>query len=200
MKTINKTLMAVAVAGTLGMGSTAVMAEGVSANVAYVSNYVWRGTTQTADQPTIQGGFDYEKDKLSVGTWASGLDNAGTEFDFYGSYNFGPVTVGAIAYYITSGGTSSTATEVNVGGDVGPVSLMASMDTSSQATYLEASYSYEISKGTTLDLHVGSGDKGKGTDYSLGVSTSAGGLDYSLVAANHDTAGSAAYLMVSKSM
>jgi len=200
MKIINKKLMALAVAGTLGMGSVSVMADGVSGNVAYVSNYVWRGTTQTGDQPTIQGGFDYEKGKLSVGTWASGLDNAGTEFDFYGSYKFGPVTVGAIAYYLTAGGTSTTTTEVNVGGDLGPVSLMLSYDPDLKASYAEASYSYEISKGLSLDLHAGTGDKGKGTDYSLGLSTSAGGLDYSVVAANHDTAGSVAYLSVSKSM
>ncbi len=199
MKIINKNLMAVAVAATLGMGSVSAMAEGPSANVSIVSDYVWRGQSQTGNQPTVQGGFDWEMDKLSVGTWASGLDAGGTEFDFYGSYNLGPVSVGVIYYYIMSAGVGAGATEVNVGGDAGPVSLMASYDTTNSAYYLEAGYSMEVSKSMSLDLHVGTGDAA-GTDYSAGISTSAGGLDYSLVAANHDTAGSVFFVSVGKSM
>jgi uncharacterized protein (TIGR02001 family) len=198
MKTVNKKLMALAVAGTLGMGSVSAMAD-ISGNVAYVSDYVWRGVSQTANQPTVQGGFDYSKDELSIGTWASGLDVGGTEFDVYGSYNFGPVTVGAIAYIITAGGSSSTAYEINAGGDVGPVSLMVSYDPDAANYYAEGSYSYELSKGVSLDLHAGTGDAA-GTDYSLGLSTSAAGLDFAVVGANHDTAGSVAFVSVSKSM
>ncbi|MCK7581618.1 MAG: TorF family putative porin [Chromatiales bacterium] len=32
----------------------------VSANIGVVSNYVWRGLTQTDGGPAIQGGLDYE--------------------------------------------------------------------------------------------------------------------------------------------
>ena len=176
MKTINKTLMAVAVAGTLGMGSVSAIAAGPSANVSIVSDYVWRGDSQTANNPAIQGGFDWEKDKLSFGTWASNVVG-GSEIDLYGSYNFGPVNVGAIYYYYPE--ASSGSYEINIGGDVGPVSLMASYNPDSAATssyYIEAGYSYEMSKGTTLDLHVGQAEN-LTADYSIGVSTSAGGLD-----------------------
>jgi len=186
MKTINKTLMAVAVAGTLGMGSAAVMAEGPSANVAIVSDYVWRGDSQTSEKPAVQGGLDWTKDKASFGVWGSSL-TTGTELDFYGSYNFGPVTVGAIYYYYPST-TSSNFSEVNVGGDVGPVSLMLSYNTDSAATskyYVEAGYSFELAKGTSLDLHVGQAES-LTADYSVGVATKAAGLDLGATYSNKD--------------
>lgn len=186
MKTINKALMAVAVAGTLGMGSVSAMAEGPSANVAIVSDYVWRGDSQTTEKPAIQGGLDWAKDKLSFGVWGSSL-TTGTEIDLYGKYNFGPVAVGAIYYYYPATTTSSFS-EVNVGGDVGPVSLMFSYNTDSAATskyYAEAAYSFELSKGTSLKLHVGQAEK-LTADYSLGVATKAAGLDLGATYSNKD--------------
>lgn len=194
MKILNKKLMAVAVAGTLGLGSASVLAEGPSANVSIVSDYVWRGVTQTANTPTVQGGFDWEKDKLSVGVWGSGLDTGGAEFDLYGSYDLGPVSVGLIYYYFMAAGAGTGVYEINVGGDAGPVSLMASYDPDNSLYYVEAGYSYEMSKGTTLDLHVGYGDGyttasgSAAMDYSVGVSTSAGGLDLSAAYASTDAA------------
>ena len=34
---------------------------GVSANVSFTTDYIWRGMTQS-DGPAVQGGFDYEAD------------------------------------------------------------------------------------------------------------------------------------------
>jgi len=195
MKTVNKKLLAVAVAGVLGMGSVSAMAaDGLSANVGFVNDYTWRGVTQSANDPATQGGLDYAKGPFSVGMWGSSI-TAGTELDFYGSYNFGPVAVGAIYYYYPTAGGSFY--EVNVGGDVGPVSLMASYSPDVggvSTTYVEASYSLEVSKGVNLDFHVGNGDSyktasaGNATDYSLGVSGSAAGLDLSLAYVKSDAA------------
>ena len=183
MKKLTSSLIAAGVIAGASM-SAPVMAEGPSANVTYVSDYVWRGVTQTNSTATIQGGLDWEKDKLSFGTWASGLNSGGTEFDLYGSYNFGPVSVGAIAYIIALDKNYSTSYEVNVGGDLGPVSLLASYDPDASSYYVEAGYSMEVSKGVSLDLHAGyDDDDGSGSsalDYSLGVSGSAGGLDLGL--------------------
>ena len=196
MKTVNKKLLAVAVAGVLGMGSVSVMADdGVSANVGFVSDYVWRGDTQNSHKPAIQGGFDYAKGPMSVGIWGSSV-GTGAEVDLYGSYNFGPVAVGAI-YYAYPSQSGSDFYEINIGGDVGPVSLMYSYNPDGGADYIEAGYSFEMTKGVSLDLHAGKA-KSADADYSIGVSGSAGGFDLGLTYASK-TEGST-FVSVSKSM
>lgn len=201
MKVINKSLLAVAVAGTLGMGSVSVMAEdGVSANMAFVSDYIWRGQSQSNKKAAVQGGIDYAKGDFSFGTWGSSLGSTytGAEIDLYASYKAGPVTIGGIYYYYPLAGGNFY--EINVGGDLGPVGLMYSYNPDTQGSYAEASYSLEMTKGVSLDLHAGYGDKNVGTDYSIGISGSAGGLDLAVVGASHDTGGSVAFVSVGKSM
>ena len=47
----------------------------ISANVALTSDYVWRGVSQTLEDPAIQGGFDYAHDSgFAAGVWASNVD------------------------------------------------------------------------------------------------------------------------------
>jgi uncharacterized protein (TIGR02001 family) len=62
-----------------------------SANVAFTTNYMYRGVTQTSSQPAVSGGFDYAHESgIYLGTWASSLefgsgDNDTTiEIDYYG--------------------------------------------------------------------------------------------------------------------
>jgi len=65
-----------------------------SANVSLVSDYRFRGISQTMRQPAIQGGFNYSNDcGLYLGTWASNVDgtchffnNTSMEWDLYGGY------------------------------------------------------------------------------------------------------------------
>jgi uncharacterized protein (TIGR02001 family) len=46
-----------------------------SANIGAVSNYVWRGVTQTGDQAAIQGGLDVSHESgFYAGTWVSNID------------------------------------------------------------------------------------------------------------------------------
>lgn len=46
-----------------------------SANVALTSDYVFRGVSQTDEDPAIQGGLDVSHDSgLYIGTWASNVD------------------------------------------------------------------------------------------------------------------------------
>lgn len=195
MKKLTATLVAAGVIASVGMTVPA-MAADPSGNVSFVSDYVWRGDTQTSNEPALQGGLDWEKDKFSFGTWGSAVAG-GTEIDFYGAYNFGPVSAGAIYYYYP-GQTAANFYEVNVGGDVGPVSLMASYKIDAPtAYYVEAGYSFELAKGTSLDLHVGQAE-GATLDYSLGVATSAGGLDLGATYVNKDT--SVFFVSVGKSM
>ena len=64
-----------------------------SANIGLVSNYVFRGISQTDKGPAIQGGFDYTYNPLNLylGTWASnvssdGYNGASMELDLYGGW------------------------------------------------------------------------------------------------------------------
>ncbi|WP_058555388.1 TorF family putative porin [Thiohalocapsa sp. ML1] len=75
-------LRTAAAAGTLAATSLASMGPAfaadpwaVSANIGAVSNYIWRGATQTGDGPAIQGGIDVGHESgFYVGTWASNVD------------------------------------------------------------------------------------------------------------------------------
>ncbi len=50
----------------------------LSANVGLTSDYVFRGFSQTAEHPAIQGGFDATYGMLYAGVWASNLDFGAT--------------------------------------------------------------------------------------------------------------------------
>ncbi len=67
----------------------------VTGNLAVVSDYRFRGVSQTYRRPAIQGGFDYtHASGFYVGNWNSSIsDNsynngAGVEIDVYGGYRF----------------------------------------------------------------------------------------------------------------
>jgi uncharacterized protein (TIGR02001 family) len=49
----------------------------LSANVALTTEYVFRGISQTAEQPAVQGGFDVACGIFYAGVWASNLDFGG---------------------------------------------------------------------------------------------------------------------------
>jgi uncharacterized protein (TIGR02001 family) len=75
-------------------------------NVGLYSQYVFRGLTQTAYKPAIQGGMDYSHSSgLYAGTWASNIswledsgnfDKSSLEWDIYGGYRstFGDSGIG----------------------------------------------------------------------------------------------------------
>jgi len=66
----------------------------VSANVGAVSNYMWRGASQTSNEAAVQGGVDLKHSSGAfIGTWVSSVDfdlapDADTEQDFYVGYGF----------------------------------------------------------------------------------------------------------------
>ena len=63
-------------------------AHSFTGNVTLASDYLFRGQSQTDNNPTIQGGFDYAHEAgLYLGTWASNIDFAGNlELDWYGGF------------------------------------------------------------------------------------------------------------------
>jgi uncharacterized protein (TIGR02001 family) len=100
---LNKKLLSVAVASALlsGIAATSVQAFDITANVALVSDYRFRGISQTGEDAAIQGGFDASWEPgFYLGTWASsvnfddpdaGLGSYGSmEIDYYAGWA-GPV-------------------------------------------------------------------------------------------------------------
>lgn len=82
-----RTLVAAALLG----GASLAHAE-LSANVALTSDYVWRGVSQTLEDPAVQGGFDYSHESgFYAGVWGSNVDfgegdSADLELDVYGGF------------------------------------------------------------------------------------------------------------------
>jgi uncharacterized protein (TIGR02001 family) len=84
--------------------------HGFTGNLAFVSDYRFRGISQTWKRPAVQGGFDYSHASgLYLGAWASNVsgnsynNGAGMEWDLYGGWKL-PVSeavtldLGALAY------------------------------------------------------------------------------------------------------
>ncbi len=114
-KTVTAGLIAAALGSGLAQAQTPASPHTFSANVGLFSEYIFRGTAQTAGEPAVQGGFDYEHSSgIYAGTWASNvswLEDFGSytrsslEWDFYGGFkgNIGKsdftFDVGTIYYY-----------------------------------------------------------------------------------------------------
>lgn len=187
----------------------------LSFNAGVVSDYRYRGISQTRLEPALQGGIDYaHKSGFYVGTWASSIKwikdaggNANAEIDVYGGYKFnaGPVgmDVGVLTYNYPDHklATSPDTQEVYAAGTWGPATLKYShavsnlfgFDDSKNSNYLDLSASFDLGNGFSLVPHVGHqkvnhhGDFSY-TDYSLGLSKDFGhGLSASLTLVDTDT-------------
>lgn len=110
----------------------------VSGSVALVSDYRFRGVSQTDEELAVQGGLTISHESgLYVGTWASNLAGWGTfggsntELDLIAGYKV-PVGGGALdvglTWYMYPGGASKTdfaEPYAKLSGTLGPVSLLA---------------------------------------------------------------------------
>lgn len=77
---MQKTLIAAALASALAVPAFSVHAEEPASphtftgNVGLFSQYVFRGISQTNEDPALQGGFDYSHASgFYIGTWASNI-------------------------------------------------------------------------------------------------------------------------------
>lgn len=95
----------------LAVAASAQSAEhSLSGNLSLVSDYRFRGISQTWRQPAVQGGFDYAHSSGAyAGVWASNVsgnsynNGAGLELDLYGGYKLSlshdlTLDLGALAY------------------------------------------------------------------------------------------------------
>jgi uncharacterized protein (TIGR02001 family) len=95
----------------------------LSANVALATEYVFRGFSQTAEGPAVQGGFDATCSLFYAGVWASNLDFgaaggqdvANIEMDWYAGIKpkTGPVTWDLGIIYYTYPNAFDPAAELN---------------------------------------------------------------------------------------
>ena len=119
----------------------------VSANVAFASDYVWRGMTQS-DGPAIQGGFDFEDESgFYAGIWGSNVnfnDGAGSELDYYAGYGFSlgdvGVDVGYIAFDYPENQTGLDFEEIYLGLSFGDLGLTLASGQDGAPDYTEVSY------------------------------------------------------------
>ena len=201
--------MSLALGSFMLLGSLSAQAVEFSGNVALLTDYAFRGISQTSENPAIQGGFDAVGDSgLYVGVWASNVDFDGSiEIDLYAGYGGslgedGAFDLGVLRYEYPDdaqdGAADSSFNEVyaSVGYKGFTLGLAYSNEfflESGAATYLYLDYEVALPNDVTLGLHYGNqsiDDNGQfGTpdyaDYSVGVSRTFGGLDVSLTL--HDT-------------
>ncbi|MCS6117365.1 TorF family putative porin [Shewanella baltica] len=205
-------LVGLALTTTLFSGMAA--AE-VTGEISLTNDYRFRGVSQTAGDPALQGGIDWSFDSgLSVGAWASNLDfdeqgynGPDIEYDFYVAYG-GEInedlSYDATLYrYNYSGESDLGYFEITAGVDYKGfrVAYWFTNDYGGGDVdyhYAELNYSYEFVENWSLDLHYGYNmsdvlDDGEGSDsysdYSVGVSTELSGFGLSLAWLGTDLSG-----------
>lgn len=201
---------ALAALATIAAAGAAHAGDGpFTANVGLVSDYAYRGSSQTDERPALQGGFDYAHDSgLYAGVWGSNVSwlsdsnpnvHNSLELDLYGGYKG---TIGAIGYDVgllqyyypgsyPKGFNSPNTLEGYVGLSWEFLSFKYSYaftdlfgyDKSDGSQYYDLGAAVDVGGGFTLAAHVGYSDiKGQDdyTDWKLGVTKEFGGFNFGL--------------------
>lgn len=193
---MKKTLIAGAV---LAATSTAAMAE-ISGNVSMLSDYAFRGVSQTDEQIAIQGGLDYAHESgFYIGTWASNVDSnffSGTstdpqiELDVYAGFS-GELANGigydlGILHYDYPGFDAGDTDELYISGSMAgfTVSLnysdeLAFLGSTESAWYLAAGYEMTLAQDIGIAVHVGLSD-GDAFDGGAGAAFNDSYVDWSI--------------------
>lgn len=142
-------------------------------NVGVTSDYVFRGYSQTAEEPSIFGGLDLTVGSFYAGAWASNVDfgdSTDGEIDLYGGFRSEvsgfAVDVGVVGYLYTSqpGGADYDYAELKAAASraFGPVTLGAAVYWSpdffgadDEATYVEANAAFSPAPQWTVSGAVG---------------------------------------------
>jgi uncharacterized protein (TIGR02001 family) len=185
-------------------------------NVGAVSDYRYRGISQTRLKPAVQGGLDYAAPGgFYIGAWASTIKwikdvngDSDVEIDVYGGWKGEVATgltldVGGLQYYYPSNKLNPSANTFEIYGALsyGPVTVkyshaltntFANPD-SKGSGYLDVSASFEIADGWMLAPHIGHQkidgpveSVGSYTDYSLTLSKAFGPVTPSIAVVGTD--------------
>jgi uncharacterized protein (TIGR02001 family) len=181
--------------------SAAVAHAEFSSTVTATTDYDWRGVTQTAHNPALQGSLDYASDMgFHAGAWASNVDFGGgdpnIEIDLYAGWGGGetfPWDVG-IVYYTYAGESSFNFPDIygSLGWEWITGKISYSWDfagTSETAFYYEGNIDYPLPANFSLLGHLGYSD-GDGIeaaygqdnymDWSAGLGYTWGHFDFAL--------------------
>jgi uncharacterized protein (TIGR02001 family) len=167
-------LAALAVAASAALPSLAY--ADVAFNASVVTDYRYRGISQTRLKPAVQGGADFSAGAFYLGGWAStikwikdGGGGANVELDLYGGYKFElakdlVLDVGVLGYIYPSHdlAVSPNTTEIYGALTYGPVTAKYSHSTtnlfgfsnSKGSGYLDLSATFELA-GFTVTPHIG---------------------------------------------
>lgn len=159
-----KKILSLGLAGTLLLAAngSALAAGKLEANIGVVSNYIWRGVTQTGDESAVQGGLDFVDDSgFYLGGWTSAAGGLGFELDLYGGYVFTAgqqgieLDVGLISYQYPNVSNASFE-EIFIGADFhNGFTAKFSADLDNKNYYLEGAYDMPLTQGYDLSLHLG---------------------------------------------
>lgn len=160
----------------------------LSFNVGAVSDYRYRGISQTRLKPALQAGADFSHSSgFYLGTWASTVKwirdaggDARVELDLYGGYkgSAGPIgyDVGVLRYQYPSHdlAISPNTTEVYLAGSFGPATLKYShavtnlfgFDDSKNSYYVDLSATFDLGSGFSVVPHVGYQKVKNNSDFS----------------------------------
>ncbi|NCT83041.1 MAG: hypothetical protein GXC94_07870 [Comamonadaceae bacterium] len=176
----------------------------LSFNLGAVSEYRYRGISQTRLKPALQGGIDYaDPSGFYIGTWASTIKwikdaggDASVEVDLYGGYKTEvakglTLDVGLLQYAYPSNKLNPSANTLEVYGALsyGPVTAKYSHSTtnlfgfadSKGSGYFDVTANFDLGDGLTLTPHVGHqtvkhNSAASYTDYSLTLAKDFSGL------------------------
>ena len=199
-------LLTLTAASAMAQSAAPAPALTTSGNLAFTSDYVFRGITQNGGKTAVQGGFDVAHTSgLSAGVWASNVSygTATLEVDAYAAYGFSltkdiTASVGYIGY-IYEGNSALNTSELNVSASAYGLTAKISYATTdyfgnaltgSGTKYYELNYAYDVAavKGLSLALHYGITD-GKNAastdkDYSIALSYPVAGFTGTLAFSN----------------
>jgi len=198
-----KLMLCASIAGgmLMGMAGTASAEGEVSGRVTFASDYLFRGISQTLNNPAIQGNLDYTNGIFYAGVWGSNIDfglDETLEVDVYFGVRptYGAVTFdfGVIGYFYPGStdffgeydyfegkaGLSFAATDQLTLGATLYYSPEFTFETG-EALYTEFTGAYAINDSVRISGGYGLQDIDLATDYAtwnLGVGFSAAGLDF----------------------
>jgi uncharacterized protein (TIGR02001 family) len=224
MKSIALLAASAATVAALAVPAVSFAAESsVAFNASVVTDYRYRGISQTRLKPAVQGGVDFTAGAFYLGGWAStikwikdGGGGADIEIDIYGGYK-GEIAkdvgydIGLLTYQYPSNGLNPSANTLEVYGAItaGPVTAKYSRSTtnlfgfanSKGSGYLDISATFDVG-GFAVTPHIGRQTvKNNGaysyTDYSLAVSKEVAGIAWSATLVDTSTS---AYTGVGKDL
>lgn len=175
-KILVPSLIALALGSVSGLAQAQAAApeSSLSFNVGAVSDYRYRGITQSRLKPAVQGGVDYaDKSGFYVGAWGSSIKwikdaggDSNFELDLYGGYKgaVGDVSydVGFLRYEYSgnklgnvAGFANANTNEVYGAATYGPATLKYSHAVSNLFGFVDSKNSYYVDLSATFDLGSG---------------------------------------------